>query len=69
MVSTSSISFTVSTVLFHKDGGDNVGVSNCLSQFSMFVPTKSNTNPANGNTGYAQGIEIILCHFKNQYKT
>ena len=31
----------------------------------MFVPTKSGVKLANGNTGHAQVIEIILYHFTN----
>ena len=40
--------FTVSTVLFHKDGGANVAVTDCMSHFSMFVPTKYTVKLANG---------------------
>ena len=57
--------YTVSTVLFHKDGGANVAVTNCMSHFSMFVPTKATVKLANGNTVHAQGIGIILCRFPN----
>ena len=57
--------YTVSTVLFHKDGGANVAVTNCMSHFSMFVPTKATVKLANGNTGNAQGIGIILFRFPN----
>ena len=57
--------YTVSTVLFHKDGGANVAVTNCMSLFSMFVSTKATVKLANGNTGHAQGIGIILCRFSN----
>ena len=57
--------YTVSTVLFHKDGGANFGVKNCMSHFSMFVPTKANMKLANGNTGHTQGIGIILRSFPN----
>ena len=57
--------YTVSTVLFHKDGGLNDAVTNCMSQFSMFVPTKATVKLSNGNTGHAQGIGIILCRFPN----
>ena len=57
--------YTVSTVLFYKDIGTNVAVKNCISHFSMFVPTKSTLILANGNTGHAQGIGVILCHFPN----
>ena len=57
--------YTVSTVLFHKDGGANVAVTNCMSHFSMFVPTKATVKLSNGNTGHAQGIGIILCRFPN----
>ena len=49
----------VSTVLFCKDGGASVAVTNCMSQFSMFVPTKATAKLANGNTGHVQVIEII----------
>ena len=31
----------------------------------MFVPTKATVKLANGNTGNAQGIGIILCCFPN----
>ena len=34
-----------------------------MSHFSMFVPTKATVKLANGNTGHAQGIRIILCRF------
>ena len=57
--------YIVFTVLFHKDEGENVAVTNCMSHFSMFVPTKANVKMSNGNTGHAQGIEIILCLFPN----
>ena len=32
--------YTVSNVLFHKHIGVNVAVTNCMSYFYMFVPTK-----------------------------
>ena len=57
--------YTVSTVLFHKDGGANFAVTNCMSRFSIFVPTKFTVNLANGNTGHVQGIGIIICRFPN----
>ena len=57
--------YTVSTVLFHKYGGANVAVTNCISHFYMFVPTKATVKSANVNTGYSQGIWIILCRFPN----
>ena len=57
--------YTVSTVLFHKDGGANVAVTNCMSHFSTFVLTKATVKLANGNTGHAQGIGIILFRFPN----
>ena len=34
-----------------------------MPNFSMFVPTKATVKLANGNTGHAQGIGIILCPF------
>ena len=55
--------YTVSTVLFHKYGGENVAVTNCMSQFSMFVPTKATMKLANGNTVHPQGIGIIYVDF------
>ena len=63
MVAPPSKLYTVSTVLFHKDGVANVVVTTCMSHFSIFVPTKATVKLANGNTLHAQGIEIILCHF------
>ena len=53
--------YIVSTMFFHKDGGANVAVTNCMSPFSIFFPTKATVKLANGNTGHAQGIGIILC--------
>ena len=63
MVSPSSILYTVYIVLFHKYVGENVAVTDCMSHFSMFVPTNSHVKLANGNMGHAQVIGIILCHF------
>ena len=61
MVSPTSKFYIVSTMLFHKYGGATVAATNCMSQFSMFVPTKDTVKLDNGNTGYTQGIGIILC--------
>ena len=52
-------------MLFHIYGGENVAVTDCMSQFSLFVPTKATVKLSNGNMGYAQGIGIILCNFTN----
>ena len=52
--------YTVSTVLFHKNGGSNVAITNCMSHFSMSAPTMATMKLDNGNTGHAQGIGIIL---------
>ena len=57
--------YTVSSVLFHKDGGDNIAVTNCMSHFSMFVPNKAMVKLANVNTVHSQVIGIILCCFPN----
>ena len=61
VVSHPSKSYTVYTVLFRKDGGANFAVINCMSHFSMFVPTKSTVKFSNGNTGCTQGIGFIIC--------
>ena len=63
MVVPTSKFYTGFTVLFHRNGGENVVVTNFLSHFSMFVPTKATVKLDNGKTGHAQGIGIILCHF------
>ena len=65
MIYPTSKCYTVSTLLFHKSGRDNVGVKNFMSHFSMFVPTKANVKLTNGNTGNDQEIGIILCLFPN----
>ena len=65
MVAPQTKFYTVSTVLFHKDGRANVAVTNCMSHFSMFFPTKATVILANGNTRHAQGIGIIVCRFTN----
>ena len=58
-----SKSYTVYTVFFHKDGGENFAVTNFMSYFSMFLPTKATVKLANGNTVHSQGVGIILCSF------
>ena len=57
--------YTVYTELFHKYGGSNVAVTNFMSHFSMFVPTKATIKLADRNTEHSQGIGIILCYFTN----
>ena len=52
-------------MLFHKYGGVNIAVTNCMSHFSMFVATKATVKLANVNTVNSQGIGIILCCFTN----
>ena len=61
----SSKFYTFFTMLFHKYGGVNVGVTNCMSQFSMFVQTKSNVGLSNGKMVHAQVIEVNLFRFLN----
>ena len=65
MVAPNSKSYIVSNVLFHKDGGSNVAVTNCMSHFSMFVPNKASVKLANINTVHGQVIRIIFCRFPN----
>ena len=65
MVAPSSILYKVSIVLFHKYARENVAVTNCMSHFSMFVPTKFDVKLANGNMGHSQVIGVILSHFTN----
>ena len=65
VVPNSSKFYTISTVLFHRYGGANVGITNFMSHFYMFVPSKDILKIARGNTGHAQGIGIILCSFTN----
>ena len=65
VVAPSSKFYKVSTVLFHKDEGANIVVTNCMSYFSMFVPTNVTVKFDNVNTGHAQFIWIVLCNFPN----
>ena len=65
MNSPSTKVYTVSTVLFHKYRGENVAVTNYMSHFSMFVPTKATVKLDNGNMVHSQGIGIILYSFPN----
>ena len=53
MVASLSIFYTVSNVLFHKDWGENVGATNCMSHFFIFVPTMANVKTDNVNTEHA----------------
>ena len=52
-------------MLFHEYLGENVGVTNCISQFYISVQIKDSVKLAHGNMGHVQGIWIILCHFTN----
>ena len=52
-------------MLSHKYGGENVGVTIFMSQFSMSVPTTANVKLGNVNTGHARIITIILYFFPN----
>ena len=54
-----------STLLFRKDLISDSVVTNGISQFSMFVPTKATAKLDNGNTVHVQEIGIILCRFSN----
>ena len=60
MVTCPSKFYTVSTVLFHKYVGANVAVTNWMSHFSIFVPTKATVKMANVNMGRVQGIWIFM---------
>ena len=55
--------YTVSTVLFHKDGGANVAVTNCMSHFSMFVPTKATVKLANGTQDMPKVLGLFYVVF------
>ena len=52
--------YIVSTVFFHKYGGVNVSVMNCMSRFSIFVPTEATVKLDNGNMRHVQGIRIFV---------
>ena len=52
-------------MLFHKYGGMNISVKNCMSHFSMFVSINSTVKSANVNTIHSQVIGIILFCFTN----
>ena len=52
-------------MFFNRYGGENVAVTDCMSQYSMSVSTNATVKFDNGNTVYAQRIGIILCCFPN----
>ena len=52
-------------MLFCKNGGTNFIVTNCMSKFYMFVPTKATMKLDNGNTVHAQVFGIVLYTFPN----
>ena len=64
VVAPSSRFYTFSIVLFHKYTGENVAVTNCMSHFLMFVPTKSDVKLSNGNMEPAQEIGIIYFNLR-----
>ena len=47
--------------MFHKDGGANFSVKNCMSHFSVFVPAKATVKMANGNKEHVQRSGIVSC--------
>ena len=51
-------------MLFNKYGGENIGVTNHLMHFYMFLRTRYNVKLANENILHAQGISIILFRLK-----
>ena len=57
--------YTVYIVLFHKNGGEIVAVTNCMSHVSMLIPTKATVKLDHGNMKHSQVIGIILCCFPN----
>ena len=57
--------YTVFTVLFHKDKGAIVSVTNSMSQFCMFVPTNSTVKLANGNTVHDQWFGLFYVALLN----
>ena len=65
VVAPTSIFYTLYTVLFHKYWGANVTLTNCISNFSIFFPTKATVKLDNGNAEFSQGIRIILIWFPN----
>ena len=65
MVSPPSKFYKFSFVFFHKDVGDNVTVTNFISHFSKFFPTKAIVKLANLNTVHSQVIGIVVCCFPN----
>ena len=64
MVEPHKQNYTVSNMLFHKDGGENFSHKLHVT-ISMFVTTKAIVKLANENTGHAKRIGIVLCHFTN----
>ena len=66
MVAPPSKLYTLSTVLFHKNGGANVAVKILLSHFSMFIPTKATVKLDNRTIVNFQVIGIIFCCFPNR---
>ena len=52
-------------MFFHKGRGANISVTNSMSCFYMFVPTKATLKLANGNMVHAQVIVIIFFLFPN----
>ena len=65
MVSLSSKFYTVYNVLFHEDGEVNSAVTNWMSHFYMFFPTKATVKLDSGNTVHVQLIGTISCNFTN----
>ena len=61
-------SYTVSTMLFQKYGGENIGVANYLSGFLLLLLDRVNIKLNDGNMGHIQGIGIILSQYSNCQK-
>ena len=52
-------------MLLYEDVGVNAAVTNFMSHFYMFVPTKYTVKLSDGNMGHAQVIGFILCRITN----
>ena len=63
MVAPPSKLYTVSDVLFHKYGGANVAVTNCMSHFSVFVPTKATVKLAKETRDMSKELGLVYVAF------
>ena len=63
VVAPSSKMYIASSVFFHKDGGENGAVTNCMSHFLILFPTKATVKLANKKRDITEELGLFYVFF------